>query len=705
MELVEGEPIDVFAESRRLDIPGCIELVLKVTEAVERAHRNLIVHRDIKPSNILVTADGTPKLLDFGIAKDLFDSGATQTVAALTPEYTSPEQVLGAPVTVATDVYGLGGLLYRLLTGSPPHPVRNKSSADWLRLVVEEDVIAPATLRAHLRGDLENILRKALHRDPNRRYQSVLAFAVDLRQFLEHRPVQATPDSLAYRTRMLLRRNKLLSAVTALAVVSMVVGTAVSIQQAQRAQHRFDQVRQLANIFLFDFESAIRNIPGTLPARELVASTGQQYLKELAGESQNDASLQREVAEAYERLGDVQGALLSSGGRSAELESLLQALEIRRQLGDHQSADSALRRKYIELAALLGFRLQSSRNAEEAAKWSDEAIRLSETWVAAEPANIDALSAATEAFRRGATTQEIAGHIDRAMASFDKSVAAGRRAIQVAPDDQTIVLRVSSAERSYGELLHTVKRYRDALAHGKRALELTEPLWQQNPQDRPVRAAFLAANSTVGISERALGENDVSHLAAALPYLQRAHDLTKEDMLADPLNMRRKDTFIVYAHRLCSLLTEMKRFDEAIVLYQKTDEVARELVRLEPANRRSLYLLGKNQTDLGWLLFASGRTAEASRAFLASDEGYLPALKLDPYDAVILECRASQFEGLARAALAMHNESEARRWMTQSLEVMRGMVSRNASAREYIYDYSEKVEFARRLGLVTDGLD
>jgi tetratricopeptide (TPR) repeat protein len=707
MERVDGIPIDKFADECGLDVSTRIELILKVAEALDRAHKNLIVHRDIKPSNILVTADGTPKLLDFGIAKELLNSAGPNTVAAaLTPEYASPEQVTGGPVTVGTDVYGLGGLLYRLLTGRPPHVVHGHSSADWLRAVMQDNVIAPATYNAELRADLDNIVLKALHCDPERRYQSMHAFADDLKCFLQGRTVKATPDSLAYRWRTGLRRNKLLTAVAAVALLSMICGTVVSIGLARRAQHRFDQVRQLANVFLFDFERSIRDIPGTLASRKLVASTAQSYLKQLSAEARDDVSLQREIAEAYELLADVYGALQAGGGRSpAETDSLLESLEIRRRLGDSQPGESSLHRKYIELVSRLGYRLQDGKSSGKAARWAGEAMQLSERWVTTEPHNPDALAAATAAFMRGATTYEIAGQIGRGLQYLEQAVGFGRRALDAVPDDPSVRLLASTAERTYSELLNTVKRHEMALVHAHRALEIITPLWTEQPEKREVRAGFLYSNSAVGITERALGHTDPSHLAKAVPYLQRAFNLANESMTADPANTRNKSSFVVASHRLCSVLTAMRRFGEAAALYEQTDRVTRSLTTLDPANRRSWYMLGKNQLDLGWLFLEDHRPIQARRAFLSADEGFERALVMDPQDTVVLECRAGQFEGLTRAALASGEPAEAKRWISRCMELMRAMVSRDASVKSYIYDYSPKLELARQLSVSTEGLD
>jgi tetratricopeptide (TPR) repeat protein len=459
-------------------------------------------------------------------------------------------------------------------------------------------------------------------------------------------------------------------------------------------------------VFLFEFEHSIRDLPGALDARNLVASTGQRYLRELAAESRYDPTLEREIAEAYERLADIQDAIRSGGGKStSDTDSLLQSLEIRRRLGDDRSAIPALRRKYIELASLLGYWYQDERNAKEAAKWAVEAMGLSEKWVAAEPRSIDALAAATAAFMRGATTQEVGGQIASAVRSIEKSAAFGERAFAAAPGDETVRILVSDCHRIYDELLVNIKRYSDALFHGRRCLELIEPLWKGNPHNPQLRLKLLNADSCVGIAERHIGETDGSHLELALPYLQRALSLADETMRADPRNARSKSSFIAHSSRLCHLLTTMKRYDAARRLSEKANEVARELTVLDPGSRRSWYLLGAIQMDLGWMYLKSGEPSKARKAFLASDEGFLRGLAMDPTDAVILECRAGQFEGLARAAVLSGDIREARRSMQQCLEVMRAMVRRDPSAKSYIADYSDKLTLAREIGIATTELE
>ncbi len=307
MEYVDGLPLDQFCDQKELKIAERLRLYLPLCDAVDSAHQQLIVHRDLKPSNVLVDASGEPKLLDFGIAKAI-DQGAgaeTQTIT-LTPNFASPEQARGEQATTATDIYGLGGVLYFLLTGRAPHAAENLSATELQRLIAETPPVRPSSIDPALRGDLENILLKALHPEPARRYHSAREMGEDILRYLAHRPVLATPDRISYRASRFFTRHRVACAAGALAIVAAIAGTAVSLYEAHRAQQRFAQVRDLSNRFIFDFEGAIRDTPGTLAARRMVASTARQYLAQLAQDAARDPNLRRELAESYSRLARVE---------------------------------------------------------------------------------------------------------------------------------------------------------------------------------------------------------------------------------------------------------------------------------------------------------------------------------------------------------------------------------------------------------------
>ncbi|HVS02414.1 MAG TPA: serine/threonine-protein kinase, partial [Thermoanaerobaculia bacterium] len=246
MEHVEGEPIDAYCEGRDLGVRDRLALVLAVCDAVAAAHRRLVVHRDLKPGNILVTAEGGVKLLDFGIAKLLDeggDGGPTRTgLHPLTPQFAAPEQLTGGPITTATDVWGLGALLYRLLAGRSPHAAQGTTTQAVMRAICEEDPRPPSRaarqpqLARHLAGDLDAIALRALRREPAERYASVEALADDLRRHLRGLPVAARPPSLAYRARKLARRRPGAVAAAALALGAIVVVVLGLLQQARLAE-------------------------------------------------------------------------------------------------------------------------------------------------------------------------------------------------------------------------------------------------------------------------------------------------------------------------------------------------------------------------------------------------------------------------------------------------------------------------------------
>ena len=245
MEHVQGLPIDEYAEG--LGIRQIIRLILKVCGAVAYLHRNLIVHRDLKPANILVSPDGEPKLLDFGIAKilDAANDFTQTSMRLLTPEYASPEQVSGDPITTASDIYSLGSVLYKLLTGSSPHQFDAASSSGISDGIINAPIKAPSNLLPALPRDVESVLTKALRRDPHDRYATVEQFADDLENFLQFRPVRARKGDRRYRMRKFLRRHWLPAAAVALALDGLSSGMLVANHQRAIAQRRFVEVRQL----------------------------------------------------------------------------------------------------------------------------------------------------------------------------------------------------------------------------------------------------------------------------------------------------------------------------------------------------------------------------------------------------------------------------------------------------------------------------
>jgi tetratricopeptide (TPR) repeat protein/predicted Ser/Thr protein kinase len=325
MEYVKGEPIDVYSAQR--SVRQKVALFLKVCGAVSYLHRNLVVHRDLKPSNILVTEEGEPKLLDFGLAKmlDLTTDSTLTSMRMLTPDYASPEQVAGGPVTTATDVYSLGAILYKLLTEECPHKFESDSAEAIARTISAGKIVPPAKLAPVIKSDLETILMKALRTEPQERYPTVDQFSEDLENFLESRPIRARKGDAWYRTRKILRRYWIPVTAAALTVASLSTGLAVANHERAIAQRRFMDVRHLANK-LFEIDLEARKTPGNTKVRELIVDTSLEYLRRVSADAKNDPELALEVGNAYMRVARVQGVPI--GANLGQIDRAEQNLRI-----------------------------------------------------------------------------------------------------------------------------------------------------------------------------------------------------------------------------------------------------------------------------------------------------------------------------------------------------------------------------------------
>jgi serine/threonine protein kinase len=354
MEFINGLTITDYCDRNKLSIDDRLTVFRTVCSAVHYAHQHLVIHRDIKPGNILVTPDGVPKLLDFGIAKildpSLLPESAAVTIAGLwvmTPEYASPEQLRGDAITTATDVYSLGLVLYELLTGHRAYRFSSHLPHEIARAVLETDPEKPSTaihrrgeiteqdkekaprtpellsglrgdslerLHQRISGDLDNIVLKAIRKEPRERYSSADQLSEDIRRHMEHLPVVARKSTVAYRCRKYVLRHKVGVTAAALVFLSLLIGIVLTLREARiaranqlRAERRFNDVRSLANSLMFEIHDSIKDLPGSTPSRKLLVSRALEYLDSLNQEAKGDVSLQRELAAAYEKIGDVQG--------------------------------------------------------------------------------------------------------------------------------------------------------------------------------------------------------------------------------------------------------------------------------------------------------------------------------------------------------------------------------------------------------------
>jgi tetratricopeptide (TPR) repeat protein len=493
MEYVEGERIDQYCKTRQLGVGEKIDLYAQVCDAVDYAHRNLIVHRDLKPPNVLVTADGTVKLLDFGIAKMLSGDGDSELTVTLqlTPDYASPEQLRGELITTAMDVYSLGVMLFELLTNGARPYSSHGNLAEMVRTVAAEGAPAPSTmappaLRGQLHGDLDSIVGQALAIDPQRRYASAGRMADDLRRHQAGLPVSAHADSRAYRARKFVRRHWVWLSAVAAVLMALLLTAAVTFEEKKLAlreaaeatrqrliaERRYEDVRSLATSILFDIHDQVKGLAGASEVRRVAVTKALQYLDALYQQGHSDdVALEGDLAGAFERAGDILGNISDSSveGAQSALPPYLKALELRRQVVLRRPGDHAARELLARAHEKVGVGYLGLGRARDAIASFNEASRLMGSDVS---------------FRAEILDRQASGYA--ALTDFERSMQYCREALVLvqsmhpvaaaAPDQLT-----ARITRQYGILLRVAGKNEQAIPWLRQAADMLRALMRQEP--------------------------------------------------------------------------------------------------------------------------------------------------------------------------------------------------------------------------------
>lgn len=718
LEHVDGTPIDAFADQRCLALANRLRLVLQVLSAVGHAHANLIVHRDLKPSNILVTEDETAKLLDFGIAKLLAEEGDLERTAltrgwALTPDFAAPEQVRGGTITTATDIYATGVLLYRLLTGRKPYDLSGHATVEIMRIICEtqptrpsatfgkhggDDVVerarvrggTPDRLRRQLMGDLDAIVLKALHKEPERRYASAAALAEDIERHLDERPVLARPDRVGYRARKFALRHRG-GVATAVAAVVLLAGAAVRERtlrtRAEKETHKAKAVEDyLGNVFSAADPFAPTALRREVTARALLDRGAAQIEAVLPAQEDVQAELRAVLGRVYIGLGvfDKAAALLERsleqrrslyGARhTAVAESLDLLGEALAGQDQFERAEALLREALAQRRALLG---NTSAATAETIDHLAVLLRQRNNYQAAEPLLREGL-----AIRRalhGPDSLEVAeglnnlgvllyvkGNYDEAEQLYREALAIYERSAEENNPRAAAVLQNLAQIRVFkGHLKEGESLYRQALAIKQRALGNSHPsvtltmdnlgnllvrMGRADEAEPLVRQALAFDRQTFGEKHAYVAES-LKHLATVLRAQGNFDEA--EQMFRQALALNRElfgNEHVSVAGNLTAIANVLQvegRLEAAIELYREALSVYRRVLgEKHPYYRQVSVTLAKAVRE-------SGKPSEAEEALRAVSG------QLDPAN----EAQRPQYieaqVGLGRALIDQERMSEA----------------------------------------------
>ncbi len=552
LERVQGERIDTWCQNQALGRRARIKLFLRVCDAVAYAHRQLVVHRDIKPGNILVTADGGPKLLDFGVAKMLQTTpeATYSIIVAFTPEYASPEQIGGGPITTLTDVYSLGVVLYELLSGGRPQATPLPFARD---------------------RDLDTVLLKALRPEPEERYGSVEQFSADLERWLNDQPVLARPSTRRYRAKKFIARHKAgVAAATGIGV--LLAGSSgfalwearVARRERALADQRSNDTRNLANALLFRLYDEVQGLPGAMKAREDLIVEGMKYLDKLSAAAGNDLTLRYELAVGYRRLATLQGDPLfaSKGNRTAAEATLKKAIALQESIVAAAPNHAQAR---LFLAVLYDDASRVAATQAEGHELSRRSVDLAREGAARFPTPDNRMQLAIALLHDSAhnmTPDTVA------IATAELEESDGLMHKLAAEGMSTGEFRAQHAfvHKRLGAIVGFQKRdYAGGARHYREALAIDEGLLQEHPERDDLRY-----NLTFALNDLALLDMQAGRLDDALAGAERALRIREAIFAADPTNKRAEQGIASTCQTLAQVLIQQKRFEAALGYGQRS---------------------------------------------------------------------------------------------------------------------------------------
>jgi tetratricopeptide (TPR) repeat protein/predicted Ser/Thr protein kinase len=630
MEYVDGVPIHRFCEDHRLSVAERLLLFKSVCEAVQFAHQNLVVHRDLKPDNILVMEDGTPRLLDFGTAKLLSPSAdgmgsefTRQGFQSFTPQYASPEQVLGNPITTASDTYSLGVLLYLLLTGVLPYELKEFTTAEMVRVICEQPPrrpTLPGSGDQRIDADLEAILLKSLRKGPGERYLTAVQFALDVQAYLDGRTVSARRGTMRYRAGKFVRRHRIALFGAALVTTSLIAGVAGVVWQAKvadrerrRAVDTSAEMRQLSNSLLYELDEAIKELPGSSGVQKLLVTRVLDHLDRTSKSAAGDRLVQLDLANAYTRLGNIQGNPYDQnlGDTAGALVSLDKALVIAQSLAASAARDNEALRALASVEQARSEVLWGVGKTPEAVESMRAATEAYERLVAERDATPALISEAGAAY--GTLGDELGqpgtpslGDLAGAIDAYRKDIRLDERALSLDPN-------FPRARRGLGIVQLKIGNV-EIETDPAQALEdyrLAEERFDALPESKQDGLSTLRIRANV-VRKKATAMRELGEYAQAIPLFDQALAIQKQIAAADPKDNR--SLFDVYvdltqkaydyeyaADPALEADPQKRRRDLALAipLLKEAQSIAVQLLKQTPSNEDRKASLADVQVRLG----------------------------------------------------------------------------------------------------------
>jgi serine/threonine protein kinase len=591
MEYVDGVPITEYCAARSLGLEDRLRVFKQVLAAVAHAHSHLVVHRDLKPANILVTANGLVKVLDFGVARLLErpDAPADATGALLgpmSPNYASPEQVRGLPVTTSCDVYSLGVVLHELVAGRRPYETSGCDVTDVVRIVAEREPGRPSAVAVpalpyeprRLKGDIDAIVSTAMAKERGRRYNSASELDDEVARFLDARPVFAREPRLSYLAQRAIARHRVSFSIAAISLSLLVGAFIIALWQArvaarerQRAVERYGDVRELASSIIFKIHDDVRALPGSTPVRRTVLAEGLKFLERLERDAADDPALRVQLAEGYLRIGDVLGAIGGSnlGDRDGAVRSYRRAIDVVSPLiVDDSGAGSGIVGPVdaIHVAAKANLGLARVVDGDESARAVNRALALATERHRREPGSVPTKELLASVHFQLAVKAGYPGslpHWQEAKRLFESSLADDPEAVGK-------LRNVALVEKYLGGYYEHAKDPEQAFAHHARAYDLDARRVRAEPDSRQAQIDLAIDVGNLANVHEWRGE-----LLKAIELYRQSLDMRERISASDPADVYARGR-VAYVH------------DQLAVLNMKTG-------KLGPASEHARTALRLNQ--------------------------------------------------------------------------------------------------------------